>query len=99
MAANPSHGPGPAPRPGLKRSLSVWQAVGLSLALMAPSMAANINPQGAIGAGRAGPRAVLIAAGGGAVVGETVARGGPDAPRPGCLGALRGRGPGPPGRG
>ena len=33
--------------PGLKRSLSVWQAVGLSLALMAPSMAANINPQGA----------------------------------------------------
>ena len=31
--------------PGLKRSLSVWQAVGLSLALMAPSMAANINPQ------------------------------------------------------
>ena len=29
---------------GLTRSLSVWQAVGLSLALMAPSMAANINP-------------------------------------------------------
>ena len=28
----------------LKRSLSVWQAVGLSMALMAPSMAANINP-------------------------------------------------------
>ena len=36
-----------AAEPGLKRSLSVWQAVGLSLALMAPSMAANINPQGA----------------------------------------------------
>jgi len=48
--------------PGLKRSLSVWQAVGLSLALMAPSMAANINPQGAIGAGRAIPLAFLIAA-------------------------------------
>jgi amino acid transporter len=48
--------------PGLKRSLSVWQAVGLSLALMAPSMAANINPQGAIGAGRAVPLAFLIAA-------------------------------------
>ncbi|HXT93265.1 MAG TPA: hypothetical protein VN714_28875, partial [Trebonia sp.] len=48
--------------PGLKRSLSVWQAVGLSLALMAPSMAANINPQGAAGAGRAVPLAFLIAA-------------------------------------
>jgi len=48
--------------PGLKRSLSVWQAVGLSMALMAPSMAANINPQGAIGAGRAMPLAFLIAA-------------------------------------
>jgi amino acid transporter len=48
--------------PGLKRSLSVWSAVGLSLALMAPSMAANINPQGAIGAGRAVPLAFLIAA-------------------------------------
>src|SRR5580692_11267136 len=49
--------------PGLKRSLSVWQAVGLSLALMAPSMAANINPQGAaLAAGRAVPLAFLIAA-------------------------------------
>ena len=51
-----------AVEPGLKRSLSVWQAVGLSLALMAPSMAANINPQGAIGAGRAVPLAFLVAA-------------------------------------
>ena len=33
----------------LRRSLSVWQAVGLSVALMAPSMAANINPQGTAG--------------------------------------------------
>jgi amino acid transporter len=48
--------------PGLKRSLTVWAAVGLSLALMAPSMAANINPQGASGAGRAVPLAFLIAA-------------------------------------
>ena len=40
MEASPSSGP------GLKRSLSVWAAVGLSVALMAPSMAANINPQG-----------------------------------------------------
>jgi len=46
-----------AAAPGLKRSLSVWQAVGLSLALMAPS----INPQGAIGAGRAVPLAFLLA--------------------------------------
>ena len=36
--------------------------MGLSLALMAPSMAANINPQGAAGAGRAVPLAFLIAA-------------------------------------
>jgi hypothetical protein len=37
--------PVPVSGPGLKRSLSVWAAVGLSVALMAPSMAANINPQ------------------------------------------------------
>jgi len=60
--------------PGLKRSLSVWQAVGLSLALMAPSMAANINPQGAIGAGRAVPLAFLIAAVGVLFVAYTFAR-------------------------
>jgi amino acid transporter len=47
----------------LKRSLSVWAAVGLSVALMAPSMAANINPQGgATTAGRAVPLTFLIAA-------------------------------------
>src|ERR1700733_8486256 len=60
--------------PGLKRSLSVWQAVGLSLALMAPSMAANINPQGAIGAGRAVPLAFLIAAVGVLLVAYTFVR-------------------------
>ena len=60
--------------PGLKRSLSVWQAVGLSLALMAPSMAANINPQGAIGAGRAVPLAFLIAALGVLLVAYTFVR-------------------------
>ncbi len=63
-----------ATAPGLKRSLSVWQAVGLSLALMAPSMAANINPQGAIGAGRAVPLAFLIAAVGVLFVAYTFAR-------------------------
>src|SRR6266700_6706133 len=59
---------------GLKRSLSVWQAVGLSLALMAPSIAANINPQGAIGAGRAVPLAFLIAAFGVLLVAYTFVR-------------------------
>ncbi|MGW4522791.1 APC family permease [Amycolatopsis sp. NPDC004378] len=50
-------------RPGLRRSLSVWQAVGLSVALMAPSMAANINPQQtAASAGRAVPLAFLLSA-------------------------------------
>jgi amino acid transporter len=48
---------------GLKRSLSVWAAIGLSVALMAPSMAANINPQGSVQtAGRAVPLTFLIAA-------------------------------------
>jgi amino acid transporter len=48
---------------GLKRSLSIWAAVGLSVALMAPSMAANINPQAsATTAGRAVPLTFLIAA-------------------------------------
>ena len=63
-----------AAEPGLKRSLSVWQAVGLSLALMAPSMAANINPQGAAGAGRAVPLAFLIAAVGVLLVAYTFVR-------------------------
>jgi amino acid transporter len=64
----------PAQGAGLKRSLSVWQAVGLSMALMAPSMAANINPQGAIGAGRAVPLAFLIAAFGVLLVAYTFVR-------------------------
>src|SRR5215510_2363894 len=47
----------------LRPSLSVCQAVGLSVALMAPSMAANINPQGtATLVGRATPLAFLLAA-------------------------------------
>ena len=49
--------------PGLRRSLGVWPAVGLSVALMAPSMAANINPQGtATTVGRAVPLAFFLAA-------------------------------------
>lgn len=76
MAASPEATPRYAapPAPGLKRSLSVWQAVGLSLALMAPSMAANINPQGAAGAGRAVPLAFLIAAVGVLLIAYTFVR-------------------------
>jgi amino acid transporter len=48
---------------GLRRDLSVWQAVGLSVALMAPSMAANINPQQTgVAAGRAVPLAFFLSA-------------------------------------
>jgi amino acid transporter len=47
---------------GLRRELSVWEAIGLSLALMAPSMAVNINPQGTAGSvGRAVPLAFALA--------------------------------------
>ena len=34
---------------GLRRGLSISHAVGISVALMAPSMEANINPQGRAG--------------------------------------------------
>src|SRR3982751_1656759 len=43
-------------------SLSLWEAIGLSIALMAPSMAANINPQGTVPlVGRAVPLAFVFA--------------------------------------
>jgi amino acid transporter len=46
---------------GLRRNLKLWQVIGLSIGLMAPSMAISINPQGAIGAvGRAIPLSFLI---------------------------------------
>jgi amino acid transporter len=46
----------------LHRSLTVWEAIGISLALMAPSMAASINPQGtATTVGRAVPIAFALA--------------------------------------
>jgi amino acid transporter len=52
----------PQERTTRRRSLSVWQAVGISVALMAPSMAANINPQGTAGqVGRATPLAFFLA--------------------------------------
>ena len=47
------------PNGRLRRNLTVWQAVGLSVALMAPSMAANINPQ--FTAQTVGRRAVPLA--------------------------------------
>jgi amino acid transporter len=46
----------------LHRNLSVWEAIGISLALMAPSMAASINPQASAGTvGRAVPIAFALA--------------------------------------
>ncbi|MHB8191161.1 MAG: APC family permease [Ferrimicrobium sp.] len=46
----------------LTKGLSLWQVVGVSVALMAPSMAANINPQGSVGTvGRAVPLTFVIA--------------------------------------
>ena len=48
--------------PHLRRELHLWEAVGISLALMAPSMAANINPQAtASTVGRAVPLAFTLA--------------------------------------
>lgn len=46
----------------LSRGLGVWGAIGISIALMAPSMAVNINPQGPAGiVGRATPLAFAVA--------------------------------------
>jgi amino acid transporter len=48
--------------PKLRRNLGVWEAIGVSVALMAPSMAININPQGSAGlVGRAVPLTFAIA--------------------------------------
>src|ERR1700761_1159045 len=67
--------PGATSGGGLRRSLSIWQAIGLSIALMAPSMAANINPQAsAATAGRAVPLTFLIAAVGVLLVAYTFVR-------------------------
>jgi amino acid transporter len=46
----------------LRRELNIWETIGISVALMAPSMAANINPQGIVGsAGRAVPLTFILA--------------------------------------
>jgi amino acid transporter len=54
----------PPDAPQLRRNLSIWEAIGVSVALMAPSMAININPQGTVGlVGRAVPLTFAIATG------------------------------------
>jgi len=59
----------------LRRELSIWEAVGVSLALMAPSMAANINPQGsALTVGRAVPLTFVLATAGVLLVAYTFLR-------------------------
>src|SRR5919199_2843695 len=46
----------------LRRELNIWETIGISVALMAPSMAANINPQGIVGSvGRAVPLTFVLA--------------------------------------
>ena len=37
----------------MRRELNVWEAIGISVALMAPSFAINANPQGMVGASAA----------------------------------------------
>lgn len=59
----------------LRRTLNVWSAVGVSVALMAPSMAININPQGtATAVGRAVPLAFLLATVGVLLIAHTFVR-------------------------
>ena len=46
----------------MRRDLNVYEAIGISVALMAPSFALNANPQGMVGAvGRSIPLAFLLA--------------------------------------
>lgn len=48
--------------PRLSRELNIWETIGISVALMAPSMAANINPQGTVSSvGRSVPLAFVLA--------------------------------------
>jgi amino acid transporter len=60
---------------GLRRGLNIWEAIGISVALMAPSMAANINPQATAGSvGRAVPLAFALATVGVLLVAYTFVR-------------------------
>ena len=70
-----AHDAGDSEGPKLRRELSIWEAIGISLALMAPSMAANINPQGTAGLiGRAVPLAFVLATMGVLLVAYTFVR-------------------------
>src|SRR4051795_11234987 len=61
--------------PKLARELNIWEAIGISVALMAPSMAANINPQGMVGVGgRAIPLTFALATVGVLLVASTFVR-------------------------
>jgi amino acid transporter len=54
--------PSAAPPNSLRRDVSVWGAIGISLALLAPSVAANLTPQAtAASVGRAVPLAFVAA--------------------------------------
>lgn len=65
----------PSPDRRLSGRLRVWSAVGVSLALMAPSMAVNINPQASSAvAGRAVPLAFLLATAGVLLIAHTFVR-------------------------
>ena len=61
--------------PRLSRRLTVWSAIGVSLALMAPSMAININPQASSAVtGRAVPIAFFLATVGVLLIAHTFVR-------------------------
>jgi amino acid transporter len=61
--------------PALRRELNIWETIGISIALMAPSMAANINPQGMVGTvGRAIPLTFALATVGVLLVSYTFVR-------------------------
>lgn len=61
--------------PRLRKALGGWQVLALSVGLMAPSMAININPQGSVGfVGRAIPLSFLVAAVGVLLVSWTFVR-------------------------
>lgn len=61
--------------PRLSRRLTAWSAIGVSLALMAPSMAININPQASSAVtGRAVPIAFLLASVGVLLIAHTFVR-------------------------
>ena len=65
----------PVTASGLRRGLNIWEAIGISVALMAPSMAANINPQATAGSvGRAVPLAFALATVGVLLVAYTFVR-------------------------